>query len=717
MKVNKKYTCIVWLFIISFVAVIMASYPYHDQEVIKHQEMVYDENRDLEANQKVLNEIENSVSGIYINHLNKLSKEPIYTLLTEKEELTQDELNLIQQYVARSIDEMVYLNNQIDYSVESPLGITGEKEETDLQEMLENKEEYDWYIKFKVDGNGYLEIVENKTKSSNQTINSMINHCLLDEKILTPEFTNYVDEIKVNGVKLNRVHDVTMVFAVNNLSTVFEEENSYYSHDIEYEYMNQVIPFILTMFGITALLALILPYKKEKEIYGYRFFSRIPFEFWAMYAACIVIAIMSSGGLIYTTMNLYRQLIEPTNQSLFEFYLFLSLNGLMWFIAGFGIFFMFVLLKGMYHEGIWTYFKRHSLCVRAVKLIGCKCHQAIDAVTNLDLDDKTDRKILKAVALNYIVLCVISLFWVAGWFILLIYSVVLFYFARKSAKKTREDYQKFKNITLDLAMGNLDVDVDQDLGMFTPLKEDMSEIRKGFKEAVEKEVQSQRMKSELITNVSHDLKTPLTSIITYIDLLKKEDVTEEERNQYLTTLERNSARLKRLIEDLFDISKANSGNVKLNLMKIDIVAMMKQVEMECEELFSARNLQIRNNFKQDKILLELDPEKTYRIFENLLVNISKYALESTRVYIDMEEKDGYVEIIFKNISSEELNFDTKEIMERFTRGDGSRNSEGSGLGLSIANSFAQLQNGNLEIEIDGDLFKAILIFQKKTIRN
>ena len=220
------------------------------------------------------------------------------------------------------------------------------------------------------------------------------------------------------------------------------------------------------------------------------------------------------------------------------------------------------------------------------------------------------------------------------------------------------------------------------------------------------------MKTELITNVSHDLKTPLTSMITYIDLLKKEDNSNEDKINYINVLERNALRLKRLIDDLFEVTKANTGNVELNLEDIDIISLIKQAQFECDDILNNNELTIKENFPQAKYILKLDSLKTFRIFENLFNNIGKYALSHTRVYIDIHENDEYIMIMIKNISAQELNFTGEEIVERFVRGDKSRNTSGSGLGLAIAKSFTEIQGGLFKIDIDGDLFKAIIQFKK-----
>ncbi|MCC0781687.1 sensor histidine kinase [Clostridioides sp. ES-S-0108-01] len=248
---------------------------------------------------------------------------------------------------------------------------------------------------------------------------------------------------------------------------------------------------------------------------------------------------------------------------------------------------------------------------------------------------------------------------------------------------------------------------------FASLAENINNIGEGLDKAIEEQVKSERMKSDLITNVSHDLKTPLTSIINYVDLIKKEESIQPEYiNDYINVLESKSKRLKLLIEDLFEASRVSSGNIELQISKIDLVQLLRQSIGELEEKLSKNNLYIKLNVPNDKVYIWADGRRMYRVFENLLSNIAKYSLEETRVYIDIYDYGENIKVTMKNISSYELNFDPSEIMERFKRADESRNTEGSGLGLAIARDLVDLQGGKFYIEIDGDLFKANLEFQK-----
>ena len=248
------------------------------------------------------------------------------------------------------------------------------------------------------------------------------------------------------------------------------------------------------------------------------------------------------------------------------------------------------------------------------------------------------------------------------------------------------------------------------VSFLSPIVEALSQVERDFNDAVQKEVTSQRMKTELISNVSHDLKTPLTTIISYVDLLKRENLTDEDREKYIGILDKQSQRLKILIEDLFEASKAASGNIEFAKEEIDLVSLLQQTLGEMGEKIEASGLQFKVSVPEQKVVCRLDGRRTYRIFENLIGNILKYAAPYSRVYIECAKAVQEVVITFKNMSAQEMNFTAEEIIERFKRGDESRHTEGSGLGLAIAKNLTELQGGKFEIYIDGDLFKATLKF-------
>ena len=349
-------------------------------------------------------------------------------------------------------------------------------------------------------------------------------------------------------------------------------------------------------------------------------------------------------------------------------------------------------------------YRKWSRIIGFLKEIRDKCRKVL---SEADLGKKNVRLLKGLVIIQFVILSFICCCWVFGIFILIPYSVLLYIILKYYIGKVQKQYGSLMQATNAIAQGKFDNDFESNFGVFESYKNELYQIQDGFGKAVEEEVKSQRMKTELITNVSHDLKTPLTAIITYIDLLKDENITEEQRRSYLDTLERKSLRLKVLIEDLFEISKASSGNVKLEPVSIDICNLMRQVYLEHEEKMNENGLDVRFDMPEEKIILQLDSQKTYRIFENLYVNIIKYAMPNTRVYIQVKRSDK-IHIEVKNISAQELTVNPMDLTERFVRGDTSRNTDGSGLGLAIAKSFTQLQGGTFEIDIDGDLFKAVI---------
>lgn len=240
----------------------------------------------------------------------------------------------------------------------------------------------------------------------------------------------------------------------------------------------------------------------------------------------------------------------------------------------------------------------------------------------------------------------------------------------------------------------------------------LNRLGEGMERAVAEQVKSERMKTELITNVSHDIKTPITSLINYVDLLKKEEIENETAREYVEVLERQAARLKKLTEDLVEASKASTGNIVVNIMPTDVVELLHQSIAEYADRLEAGRLTPMVNAPQDKVVIPADGRLLWRIYDNLLSNICKYSMPDTRVYFDVALSEEQVQITAKNISRDVLNISADELKERFVRGDSARHTDGSGLGLSIAESLTQLQGGSFRLFVDGDLFKAIIAFPR-----
>lgn len=237
------------------------------------------------------------------------------------------------------------------------------------------------------------------------------------------------------------------------------------------------------------------------------------------------------------------------------------------------------------------------------------------------------------------------------------------------------------------------------------------EIDKGFKESLSEQMKAERMKIELVTNVSHDLKTPLTSIISYVDLLSKEENLSESAREYINILSEKSNRLKKIVIDVFDLAKSTSGDIQLDFQTLDLKRLMEQTLGDMIDDIEKSGFQIKTIFPKEPVYIVSDGKRLYRVFQNIIDNALKYSLKGSRIYIELMEEEGSSIVAIKNIAAYEMNFTSEEILQRFNRGDGSRTTEGSGLGLSIAESFTNACGGDFKVEIDGDLFKVLIGFR------
>lgn len=336
---------------------------------------------------------------------------------------------------------------------------------------------------------------------------------------------------------------------------------------------------------------------------------------------------------------------------------------------------------------------------------------------------KTSSKVLdksasqKKIIILYIafifVSCILGVTFFTG--ISFIVLIVLWIWTLYKILEYNKRLNEIKNALHEIYMGNPNIDLDTEelTGTLKELATYVNDVSNGFNNAIQEKLKSERLKTELITNVSHDIKTPLTSIINYVDLLKQENIQDEKVQEYIKVLDSKSQRLKKLIEDLVEASKASSGNVKLNIEEINLSELLKQVTGEFKDKFDEKNLIIDLDLPSNNVNIQADNRYMYRIIENLYSNVSKYAMENTRVYITLLKTNDEIRLEIKNVSKDKLNITADELMQRFVRGDKSRYTEGSGLGLSIAKSLCELQDCKFDIEIDGDLFKAVLIWNIK----
>lgn len=456
------------------------------------------------------------------------------------------------------------------------------------------------------------------------------------------------------------------------------------------------------------LYILFYPVSVEQEVNPFAFMRKIKAEIkWAFLGTVLCLAyigmafldVYTMTGELQTALQMlgipYAELVPVVLQ-----FIGMMLTGL---FTAMGIF----EIKYMLTSGFCRYWKEDSL-------IGSICgnvKRRFEKLSEVDLSDKTDTVLLKYVLIQMVIVGVIACFWSFGIVLSVLYSVLLFFYIRKKLKKVQKDYQVLLKEAHQLADGRFDEELTQDVGIFNALGEEFKNVRTGFEKAVCEEMKSQNMKTELISNVSHDLKTPLTGIKNYAELLGQNNVSEQDKQGYLENLQHYIDRLNNLIEDLFEVSKVNSGNIELNPVELNVVALIQQAQAETEDLLKQKNLTVILDAPENGIVQALDGDKTYRIFENLFTNIAKYALPGTRVYVSATAQPEYTEIVFKNISEAQMNFTPEEIVERFVRGDKSRHESGSGIGLAIVKSFTEVQNGTFSIEIDGDLFKAVVRFK------
>ncbi|MEG0685388.1 MAG: HAMP domain-containing sensor histidine kinase [Coprobacillus sp.] len=560
------------------------------------------------------------------------------------------------------------------------------------------KEKYQWYIQFVFDSNGNLSI--NHTQMNNSHLFEYTNRTL--------SYFSYEDQI--TKIDISNPSDLTITYAVPNTLADNSGLTAHIENSSSNQYFQYSVIYIMLIAGILFAITIVTPYKYLEQITFLSVLAKIKFEILAVCWTTITFFMLRlSAYLIYfTTTTEFSNFLNQLGVQHLEKFFNPFVNIVFWFTL-FSLIVLFAyMIRYLFHKGLKRYCKENT----CVGWLFINSKKILDKVVDFDFNDSTNRTVLKIVIFNFVIITIISIFFVFGLFFALLYSIVIFIILKNKFNQVNNDYQVLLDASKQLSDGNFDVQIQQDVGMFNPLKDEFSHIKEGFEKAVKEEVKSQKTKTELISNVSHDLKTPLTSIITYVDLLKNAELSEEDRKKYLQVLDRNSLRLKHLIEDLFEVSKASSGDIKLNYAEVDIVALIKQVQYECSDKLEEKHLDLRINFSNEKTICQLDGEKTYRILENLFMNISKYALSHTRVYIDVQENIDTVEITFKNISETEMKFNQSDIVERFVQGDESRNTSGSGLGLAIVKSFTEIQNGQFKIELDGDLFKSILIFKK-----
>lgn len=510
----------------------------------------------------------------------------------------------------------------------------------------------------------------------------------------------YVD---LNQVSINLPQNTEMTY----YCTTYVSPMTYIDINFVSEYDVAVLSGVALILGLVIFIYILMnSLEVEETINPYRTIKQ-----WKLLTVIIIIGLTSSIFIGASGMTGYFVMMGELQSVLARCGVTYAtpISYGLYFFCMLIFYFLFSMLcftvKYMFMNGM-DYF-RNNTCIYALyaKLKGLG-----NKITEFDLRDNVNQDILKFTICNALLVIILYVISPSKTIFAILYVIISFLYIRKQSMKVRNDYKNMLDFTEQLSHGHFDTEIEDDLGIFNSMRDRLNNLKIGFEAAVKEETKSQNMKTELITNVSHDLKTPLTCIKNYVILLKNTQADETTRTEYLNQLERYTNRLSNLIQDLFDVSKASSGNIDLHPIDLRLQSLVDQSLAECIEVLESKDIQVVKNVED--VVVHLDGDKTYRVFENLLTNIGKYAMPHSRAYIDIHEEEDYVSVIFKNMSEVEMNFSSEEIQERFVRGDKSRHETGSGLGLAIAKSFVVAQGGTFDIEIDGDLFKVIMTFKK-----
>ncbi len=502
--------------------------------------------------------------------------------------------------------------------------------------------------------------------------------------------TNIEDFIIYTSYNENFMDASKQMLVCKSIEMLRPYENSFY-----------ILMPICTALTVLILLYLIVSIGHKKGTKGIATsdFDKIPLEIIGFIGICII-------GLVFI---LLAQEVDTT-----EFELIISLLFTVYFtIFIVGIIIFDTIIKRIKSRTFWKTTLVGKIVIILLKPIH-KFEKFMEEVrgTSKYFSNAITKFIVFVCIEVFLAFIVFILFNSSDPFIFLLLEFILVAFFIQRMVKSIVNYDKIEKKLKEMYEGDnqTQLDKNQFLPVFNQSITYLNDISNGLENAIQDRMKSERLKTELITNVSHDIKTPLTSIINYVDLIKQENIQNEKVKEYIEILDNKSQRLKKLIEDLVEASKVSTGNVKLNLEKINIVELINQAVGEFEDKFESKGLDIVINSNENEIFIFADSRYMYRIIENLFSNISKYALQNSRVYIDIQKVDDKVYIKMKNISKDKLNIPAEELMQRFVRGDKSRTTEGSGLGISIAQNLTEIQNGKFNLIIDGDLFKTELEF-------
>ncbi len=588
--------------------------------------------------------------------------------------------------------------------------------------------EYGDYTKIEDDSYN-ASIYYNDYNYDNSSINSYINYIIIDEKtenlytnIKSSDYIKEIQEMKnkknfwnyeggkittnIDSINQDNAKYIIASYSQNYLEGVkvyssFDEEaygysNSYYIQNTVYEMFknNQNSPVYLIPITSVLLLAMIvylvwaIGHEKGKDEIQLSGIDKVPYEILITIIFFALGIFVSLGVASVETIIPQKMLIPLIVISYLGSYGSLAVGTA-------------TTIKRLKAKSFWRSFLMYKIYAWA--------KEKVKKLFNVVSDKNSSKRKITIFYWGFIIVSGLIFLATAsgvGVLLLLVFWVFVYILMLKYIEKVDKINQALKEIY----EGNPNVHLEKEelTGVLKQMAEYINDIAGGFTNAIEQSLKSERLKTELITNVSHDIKTPLTSIINYVDLLKQEDIKDEKIKQYIDILNQKSLRLKKLIEDLVEASKVSSGNVKLNIEVIDLKELLAQTIGEFEDRFENKNLKIDIEIPDEEVKIKADNRYMYRVIENLFSNITKYSIDNSRVYISLTKQNDKIKLEIKNISKDKLNISPDELMQRFVRGDKSRYTEGSGLGLSIAKSLTEMQGGKFDINIDGDLFKVII---------
>lgn len=679
-----------------------------------------------------LSELPSIYSGLYFRAMSQAADETLtLEMLVGSQEGTVD-----SNEEANLRDRISYYMNRIDYGDYIEYVVTDNKTGKILlskgdgklispSAVRKNPGNYIFSAQVTFDADSAMSVNDSFGISNTDLVKSYESYRLGNHYGLSAYIGSPSQEENYTYYSVKEPQDVTMTIAVNQ--KIFDGVSKYgagYFDYIEYneyflldsngqQFTEGFLLLLLGMLGILVSVAVILFLIRPFGI-GTGMLSNIPVELTGCAGIVLIFATKLMWIVTQCHLNgviLSRLLDHNFPEHMASFFDQAAIYG-GWFLYFFAVYACLISLLVVFKKGFRRYCLENTIALRFCAYVYRNGKKGINAIKVFDFQEPVNQAVLKIVGINFILIAGMCVIWFFGLPVLVLYSIILFYVLRRYLTKIKNQYESVLYAARNMAQGNLEMTYTGDAGVFTTLVTELERVNHGFKHAVEEEVKSQQMRTELITNVSHDLKTPLTAIITYVDLLKDENLTKEQREEYIQTLDRKALRLKQLIEDLFEVSKINSNSVVLNPVRMDLVGLIKQVQLELSDRFDESEITFRLQAPQEKVYVCLDSQKTFRIFENLFVNIVKYAQPQTRAYLDLSYDQNQVVIELKNVSAHELNLNANELSERFVRGDQSRTTEGSGLGLAIVKSLVEKQGGSFTIKVDGDLFKVIVRFER-----